>query len=147
MRACLHCVLIGKIDMLKPATPVEAILCLLAGHHQLARAAFSEVISGLCGPPQDLNHNAMLSIRNMQKSAKRPKRKSPARIKVNFPFIDRIPQSSHAMNSSLSAMRLNQDHPKVFEGARLGKITRRKYLTKHFALEAHRRDRDLRLAS
>jgi hypothetical protein len=88
MKACLHCVPIGKIDKLKPLTPVAAILFLLAGHHQLARASLSVATIALCGPLQAFNHNAMLSKRNMPKRQKRPKRKIPTRIKVNFPFIE-----------------------------------------------------------
>ena len=84
MRACFHCVLIGKIDKLKPLTPVVTLLFLLAGHHQLSRAYLSAAIIRRFGPLQDLNHNAMLSTRNMQK---RPKRKNPTRIKVIFSFI------------------------------------------------------------
>jgi hypothetical protein len=80
--------LIGKIDKLKPLTPVAAILFLLAGHHQLARASLSAAIAALCGPPQDFNHNAMLSTRNMQKRQNRPRRKNPARIKVDFSIIE-----------------------------------------------------------
>jgi len=87
MTACLHCVAIGKIDKLKPLTPVAAILFLLAGHHQVARASLSVAIAALCGPAQAFNHNAMLSKRNMPKRQRRPKRKNPARIKVDFSLI------------------------------------------------------------
>src|SRR5262252_517793 len=65
MKRCLHCILIGKIDKLKPATPVATLLFLLAGHHHLARAYLSTAIISLTGPLQDLCHCPLLRSRNL----------------------------------------------------------------------------------
>src|SRR5258706_7686219 len=83
MRRCFHCILIGKIDKLKPATPAATLLFLLAGHHQLARAYLLVAIAALCGPLQDLNHCGLLSSRNLNK---RRQKETPTteRIKVIF---------------------------------------------------------------
>src|SRR5258706_606734 len=77
MRRCFHCILIGKIDKLKPLTPVAALLFLLAGHHQLARAYLSVAIEAFFGPMQAFDHNGLLKSRNIHK---RPIKESPTRI-------------------------------------------------------------------
>ena len=84
MRRCFHCILIGKIDKLKPLTPVAALLFLLAGHHQLARAYLSVAIEAFFGPIQAFDHNGLLKSRNIHK---RPIKDSPTRIDVIISII------------------------------------------------------------
>ena len=71
--------MIGKIDKLKPLTPVAALLFLLAGHHQLARAYLSVAIEAFLGPIQAFDHNGLLNSRNIHK---RRIKGSPTRIDI-----------------------------------------------------------------
>jgi hypothetical protein len=84
MRRCFHCILIGKIDKLKPLTPVATLLFLLAGHHQLARAYLSVAIEALPSPIQAFDHNGLLKSRNIHK---RPIKESPTMINVIISII------------------------------------------------------------
>src|SRR5258708_18179795 len=87
MRRCFHCILIGKIDKLKPATPVATLRFLLAGHHQLARACLSAAIIALFGPLQALIHCGLVLLASRNLHKRRKKENPTTRIKVIISFI------------------------------------------------------------
>jgi len=103
MRRCFHCILIGKIDKLKPATPVATLRFLLAGHHQLARACLSAAIIALFGPLQALNHCGLVLLASRNIHKRRKKENPTTRIKVIISFIFFSVRDG-----------VNQDHPRVF---------------------------------